>query len=88
MTRIKAANTTNTPYKLIPSTFSVIVPAMVCNKPEDETALPRDKPPAARMMMVQRKLLKSSLVRIPVPKNATMGIIAMTPMSPNTCSSW
>lgn len=62
--------------------------AMVWRRPEDETALPNVKPPAARMMMVQRKLLKSSFVRIPVPKKRTRGIIAITPMSPNTLSSW
>lgn len=87
MTRIKAAKTTSTPYKLIPSTFSVMVPAIVCKSPEDETAFPSDKPPAARMMMVQRKLLKSSLVRMPVPKKATIGIMATTPISPKTCSN-
>jgi hypothetical protein len=40
------------------------------------------------MMMVQRKLLKSSLVSMPLPKKRTIGMIAMTPMSPNTVSSW
>lgn len=60
---------------------------MVCSNPEEDTALPSESPPAARMMMVQRKLLKSSLVSIPVPKKATMGIIATTPMSPKTFSS-
>ena len=40
------------------------------------------------MIIVQRKLLKSSFVRIPVPKNATMGMIATTPISPKTFSSW
>jgi len=38
--------------------------------------------------MVQRKLLKSSLVRMPVPKKRTMGMMATTPMSPKTCCSW
>lgn len=52
------------------------------------TAFPRQRPPAARMMMVQRKLLKSSLFRMPVPKKSTMGMMAITPMSPKTCSSW
>ena len=72
----------------MPSTFSVMALAIVCKRPEEETALPRDRPPAARMMMVQRKLLKSSFVRMPVPKNRTMGMMATTPMSPNTFSSW
>ncbi len=87
MTSINAAKTTKTPYRLMPSTFSVIVPAMVCSKPEEETALPSDKPPAARIMIVQRKLLKSSLVNMPVPKKATMGMMATTPISPKTFSS-
>lgn len=60
----------------------------MCRSPEELTAFPRERPPAARMMIVHKKLLKSSLVRIPVPKNKTSGIIAMTPMSPNTFSSW
>jgi hypothetical protein len=50
--------------------------AMVWRRPEELTALPRARPPAARMMMVHRKLLKSSLVRMPVPKNRTIGMIA------------
>ena len=62
--------------------------AIVCRRPELETAFPRLRPPAARMMMVQRKLLKSSLVRIPVPKKRTMGMIATTPISPKMCSNW
>ena len=52
------------------------------------TALPRQRPPAARMMIVQRKLLKSSLFRMPVPKNSIIGMMAITPMSPKMCSSW
>ena len=87
MTSINAAKTIRTPYKLIPSTFSVTVAAMVCSKPEEETALPRESPPAARIMMVQRKLLKSSFVKMPVPKNATIGMMATTPISPKTFSS-
>ena len=88
-TRIRRANTTNTPYTLKPSTLSVMAWAIVCNKPELATALPRERPPAAKMMMVHRKLLKSSLVNIPVPKNRAIGMMAMTPMSPNTFSnSW
>lgn len=87
MTSISAAKTTRTPYRLMPSTFSVTVAAIVCSKPDEETALPRESPPAARMMMVQRKLLKSSFVRIPVPKKATIGMIATTPISPKKCSS-
>ena len=86
-TRINAANTTKTPYKLSPSTFAVMAFAMVWSKPEESTALPRERPPAARIIIVQRKLLKSSLVKIPVPKNSTMGMIATTPMSPKTLSS-
>jgi len=62
-------------------------PAMVWSRPDESTALPRARPPAARMIMVHGKLLKSSLVRIPVPKNNTIGIKAMTPMSPKTDSS-
>ena len=62
--------------------------AMVWRRPDEETALPRERPPAARMMMVQRKLLKSSLVRMPVPKKRAMGMMATTPMSPKTPSSW
>ena len=86
ITRINAAKTTSTPYRLMPSTFSVTVAAMVCRSPEDETAFPRDNPPAARMMIVQRKLLKSSFVRMPVPKKATIGMMATTPISPKTFS--
>ncbi len=52
------------------------------------TAFPKDRPPAARMMIVQRKLLKSSLVRIPVPKKRIRGMMAMTPISPKSQSSW
>ena len=65
-----------------------MAPAMVCSRPDELTAFPRQRPPAARMIMVQRKLLKSSFVRIQVPKKRTSGMIAMTPMSPNVCSSW
>lgn len=65
-----------------------MAPAIVCKSPELETALPRERPPAARMMMVQRKLLKSSFVRMPVPKKRTMGMMATTPISPKTLSSW
>lgn len=86
-TRIKPAKTTNTPYTENPDTFSVIARAMVCSKPEDDTALPSERPPAARMMIVHRKLLKSSFVRMPVPKKSTSGMIAMTPMSPKMLSS-
>lgn len=87
MTRINAANTTSTPYKLMPSTFSVIPAAIVCSKPDDETVLPSERPPAARMMIVHRKLLKSSFVRIPLPKKSTIGRMATTPMSPKTLSN-
>lgn len=72
----------------MPSTRSEMAIATVSSRPDDLTALPRDRPPAARMMIVQGKLLKSSLVRMPTPKNNTIGMIAMTPMSPNTPSSW
>lgn len=88
MTRIRPQKTTSTPYKLIPSTLLVMDSAMVCNRPEELTDLPSARPPAARMMMVHKKLLKSSLVRMPVPKNNTSGIIAITPMSPKMSSSW
>ena len=87
-TAIKAAKTHITPYKLRSSTRSVIASAMACNKPELFTAFPSARPPAARIMIVQRKLLKSSLVSIPVPKKRTIGMMAMTPISPNTPSSW
>ena len=87
MTSISAAKTTKTPYMLMPSIFSVTVAAIVCNNPDEDTALPRESPPAARMIMVHRKLLKSSFVRIPVPKNATIGMIATTPMSPKKFSN-
>ena len=88
ITRIRAAKTTRTPYKLIPSTHCVMCPAIVCNKPEEETAFPNASPPAAKIMIVQRKLLKSSFVRMPVPKNRMIGMIATTPMSPKIPSSW
>lgn len=87
-TRIKAAKTKRTPYKLSPATPLVIERAIVCRSPEEVTAFPRQSPPDARMMMVQRKLLKSSFVRMPVPKNSTRGRMAITPMSPNVLSSW
>lgn len=87
MTRIRAQKTMSTLYRLRCSTRTVMPVAMVWSKPDEVTDLPRQRPPAARMMIVQRKLLKSSLLRIPVPKNRTRGIMAMTPMSPNTCSS-
>lgn len=87
MTRISAPKTTRTLYRLKSATNSVIAPATVSNRPEDSTALPRQRPPAARMMMVQRKLLKSSFVSMPVPKNRTSGIMAMTPISPKVFSS-
>jgi len=72
----------------MPSTRSVIAFAMVWRRPDELTAFPRESPPAARMMIVQRKLLKSSFVRMPVPKNRTRGMMAMTPMSPKKSSSW
>lgn len=86
-TRIKPENTISTPYRLRCSTRSRMASARVCRRPEDVTAFPRQSPPAAKMMMVHRKLLKSSLLRIPVPKKRTIGMIAITPMSPKTCSS-
>lgn len=88
MTSISDPKTRRTLYRLKPSTRSVISSATVSNKPEDSTALPRQSPPAARMMMVQRKLLKSSFVSMPVPKNTTSGIMAITPISPKVFSSW
>ncbi len=87
-TAISAAKTHIIPYRLRPSTFCVMLLAMVCNRPELLTALPSAKPPAARIIIVQRKLLKSSFVKMPVPKNSTIGIIAMTPISPKKPSSW
>lgn len=88
MTRMREQKTKRTLYRLRFSTRAVMPIAIVCSKPDEVTALPRHRPPAARMMIVQRKLLKSSLLRIPVPKKRTRGIIAMTPMSPKMCSSW
>ena len=85
-TKIKAQNTSTTLYKLMSCTDWVMEWAMVCSNPDELTDFPRDKPPAARMMMVHRKLLKSSFVRMPVPKNRTSGMMAMTPISPNTGS--
>ena len=86
-TKINHANTTSTAYRERPLTFSVIAPAMVLRRPDEVTALPKDRPPAARMIMVQRKLLKSSFVRIPVPKKRTIGMIATIPISPKSHSS-
>ena len=86
-TKIKPAKTTSTPYKLMSCTLLVMDSAIVCSRPEELTAFPRDRPPAARMMIVQRKLLKSSLFKMPVPKKSTIGIIAMTPISPKIGSS-
>ena len=86
-TKIKPAKTMRTLYRLIPSTPLVIDSAMVCSNPDELTDLPSARPPAARMMMVQRKLLKSSLVRMPVPKKRTSGMMATTPMSPKTDSN-
>lgn len=88
MTRIMAERTINTPYRLRWWTSLVILLAIVVSRPDEVTALPRQRPPAARMMIVQRKLLKSSLLRIPVPKNRIIGRTAITPMSPKTCSRW
>ena len=87
-TNISAQKTTSTLYNDIPSTPSVIDCAMVCRRPDELTDLPSARPPAASMMIVQRKLLKSSFVRMPVPKKRTRGIMATTPMSPKTGSSW
>lgn len=86
-TNISREKETRTLYKLMPSTCFVMIVAMLLRRPEEFTALPRDKPPAARMMMVQRKLLKSSLVRMPVPKKRTMGMMATIPISPKSHSS-
>lgn len=86
-TNMMAANVISTPYKDRFSTRAVICSASVFNRPEDLTAFPNERPPAARMMMVQRKLLKSSFVRMPVPKNKASGMIAITPMSPSA-GSW
>lgn len=86
-TAMRAAKTHITPYVLRCPTSSVMLVAMVCSRPELFTAFPNARPPAARMMMVHKKLLKSSLVKIPVPKNRAIGMIAMTPMSPKTLSS-
>lgn len=71
----------------MPSTLLDTISATVCSKPDDLTALPRDNPPAASMMIVQGKLLKSSLVRMPMPKKRTMGMIAITPISPKMPSN-
>ena len=87
-TVIRPANTIMTPYSDMPSTEEVMDSAMVCRRPDELTALPNDRPPAARMMMVQRKLLKSSFVKMPVPKNRTRGMMATTPISPKMGSSW
>lgn len=86
-TKMRPVNDMRTPYRLKSPTRSVIALAIVCKRPDEVTACPRQRPPEARMMMVQRKLLKSSLVRIPVPKNNTSGIMAITPMSPRVVSS-
>lgn len=87
-TKIRPAKTTRTLYRLNPSTLSVMLPAIVCKRPDELTAFPRERPPAARIIMVQRKLLKSSLVKMPVPKKRTSGRMATTPISPKTGSSW
>ena len=87
-TRIIAANTNVMLYRPKSPTCAVMPSATVCSKPEELTAFPSAKPPAANMMIVHRKLLKSSLVRTPEPKKARMGMMAMTPMSPKTFSSW
>ena len=85
--RMSDANEIRTTYRPNPPMRAVMPSAIVCSKPELVTALPRARPPAARMMIVQRKLLKSSLVKMPVPKKRAMGMMAMTPMSPKTGSS-
>lgn len=87
-TRMSAANVTTMLKSPKSPTSLVMLCAMVASRPDELTALPSAKPPAARMMMVHRKLLKSSLVRIPVPKNRTSGMIAITPMSPKMGCNW
>lgn len=87
MTKIKDEKTTRIAYRLSSCTRTVMASVTVCRRPDELTALPRDRPPAARMMIVQGKLLKSSFVRIPTPKKRTIGMMAMTPMSPKTFSS-
>jgi hypothetical protein len=57
----------------MPCTMSWMSASSDSSRPLDVTALPSAMPPMARKTMVQRKLLKSSLVRIPVPKKSTMG---------------
>ena len=86
-TPIIAAHAQAIPYRDRWETWAVIDMAIVLSRPELLTALPRARPPAARMIIVHRKLLKSSFVKIPVPKKSTIGIMAMTPMSPKICSS-
>ncbi|EDZ69604.1 hypothetical protein AWRI1631_143240 [Saccharomyces cerevisiae AWRI1631] len=70
------------------STCALINCAIVDNKPDELTALPRVVPPMAKTTIVHMKLLKSSEVRRPVPKKTTIGIIDMIPISPKIPEIW
>lgn len=54
MSMVKCAKNINS----MPSTLSDMASAMVRRRPEDGTAMPRDRPPATRIIMVYRMLLK------------------------------
>nr|CAA54761.1 unnamed protein product [Saccharomyces cerevisiae] len=51
--------------------------AMVDSKPEDETAFPKAIPPIAKITIDHGKAFKSCVDSNPVPKNKTMGMIAI-----------
>lgn len=60
--------------------------AIVTNKPDDETALPRAIPPIAKITIDQGNVLKSFVDNNPVPKNKTIGITAIKPDEPKALS--
>ena len=91
---IKLVMTTTTPETMqidrkteFPFKTVVNPSAITFSSPQDSTALPSATPPIASITTDQSILFQSSLVKIPVPKNATIGKIAIIPISPTIFSN-
>ena len=57
-------------------------PVMLFKRPDESTAFPKAIPPIAKITTDQSIEFQSSFVKIPVPKKARIGKIAITPISP------
>jgi len=61
-----------------------ITSVIILRSPEIRIASPRDIPPPNNIKVDHLIELKSSVVRIPLPKNQITGIRAIIPLCPNT----